>query len=277
MRVGLLAFPPAARWPELDGAVPGWSAAGAGHVRGRDEQDQPAAQPPAECFAGQAAHPRTATSSGARRCSSVRPAEPGGAVVMTGWSLAALDRLPPVRWRWHTTRGSPSVITSLPGKAQWRSSAGMRACGTVVSCSGRSTARAVRSAASAHRRSSAQPRRSPRTNSTQPRRPAVTSSRHAPWERRRASRSAASMGSSVGQVSRSTGKDRNRPVASTSASQLRCSRTTSTAGAGVLFVPASSHGLQSRHPEHDRDRKAVRLRVGVAARGGGQLASPVVW
>lgn len=274
MRVGLLAFPPAARWPELDGAVPGWSAAGAGHVRGRDEQDQPAAQPPAECFAGQAAHPRTATSSGARRCSSVRPAEPGGAVIMTGWSLAALDRLPPVRWRWHTTR---DVITSLPGKTQWRSSAGMRACGTVVSCSGRSTARAVRSAASAHRRSSAQPRRSPRMNSTQPRRPAVTSSRHAPWERRRASRSAASMGSSVGQVSRSTGKDRNRPVASTSASQLRCSRTTSTAGAGVLFVPASSHGLQSRHPEHDRARKAVRLRVGVAARGGGQLASPVVW
>ena len=38
MRVGLLAFPPPARWPELDGAVPGWSAAGAGHVRGRDEQ-----------------------------------------------------------------------------------------------------------------------------------------------------------------------------------------------------------------------------------------------
>ena len=188
MRVGLLAFPPAARWPELDGAVPGWSAAGAGHVRGRDEQDQPAAQPPAECFAGQAAHPRTATSSGARRCSSVRPAEPGGAVVMTGWSLAALDRLPPVRWRWHTTRGSPSVITSLPGKAQWRSSAGTRACGAVVSCSGRSTARAVRSAASAHRRSSAQPRRSPRTNSTQPRRPAVTSSRHAPWERGRRGR-----------------------------------------------------------------------------------------
>ena len=102
MRVGLLAFPPAARWPELDGAVPGWSAAGAGHVRGRDEQDQPAAQPTAECFAGQAAHPRTATSSAACRCSSVRPAEPGGAVIMTGWSLAALDRLPSVCCRRHT-------------------------------------------------------------------------------------------------------------------------------------------------------------------------------
>src|SRR4051812_12840759 len=94
---GFLAFPPAARWPELDGAVPGWSAAGAGHVRGRDEQDQPAAQPTAEVLAGQAAHPRTATSPAARRCSSVRPAEPGGAVNMTGWSLAALDRLLPVR------------------------------------------------------------------------------------------------------------------------------------------------------------------------------------
>ena len=94
---GLLAFPPATRWPELDGAVPGWPAAGAGHVRGRDEQDQPAAQPTAECFADQAAHPRTATSPAARRCSSVRPAEPVEAVNMTGWSLAALDRLPPVR------------------------------------------------------------------------------------------------------------------------------------------------------------------------------------
>jgi hypothetical protein len=97
MRVGLLASPPTARWPELDGAVPGWSAAGAGHVRGRDEQDQPAAQPTAEVLAGQAAHPRTATSPAARRCSSVRPVESVGAVNMTGWSLAALDRLRPVR------------------------------------------------------------------------------------------------------------------------------------------------------------------------------------
>jgi hypothetical protein len=32
----------------------------------------------------------------------VRPAEQGGAAIMTGWSLAALDRLPSVRWRRHT-------------------------------------------------------------------------------------------------------------------------------------------------------------------------------
>src|SRR4051794_127570 len=104
MRGGLLAFAPAARWPELDAAVPGWPAAGASHVRGRDKQDQPTAQPTAECFAGQAAHPRTATSPAARRCSSARPADPGEAINMTGWSLAALDRLPPVR-------GAPAYLS----------------------------------------------------------------------------------------------------------------------------------------------------------------------
>ena len=46
--------------------------------------------------------PRTPSSPAACRCSSVRPAEPGGVVIMTGWSLAAFDRLPSVRCRRHT-------------------------------------------------------------------------------------------------------------------------------------------------------------------------------
>ena len=143
-----------------------------------------------------------------------------------------------------------------------------------MSCSGRSTAGGqVRGVGPAQ--SSRQPSRSRSTYSTQrllapgdvgpPR--AVGAAQACRARPRRAA-------SSVGQL-RSTGRVRNGPVTSTSASQSGAGGPGRRPAGRPRRIP-SSHGLPSRHHEHDGDREAVRLGVGVAARDGGQLAFPVL-